>query len=569
MSSPRVLAVDSGAGHVSCGLVSTDKSGRITLERFALETFNPDAAIEAEWGQLFGQSLAEVIRREKMSGPVSLSLPGHQTLAKFIKTPAVEKSKRQKIIHFEAQQNIPYSLDEVVWDDLTVSDDGLDLEIMLAAAKLDIVEESCGAVGSAGLSVQQVTPSSLAVLRCFRYNYPDLDESVLLVDIGARSTNLIFVEKQRFFIRTIQLAGNTVTQAIAEEIKQDFAHSESLKIQVLSGVSELPPSSPARASVATACQSFIGKLHLEITRSTVNYRRQSGAEQPVAVYLTGGGSLVPNLDSQLGERLKMRIERLDPLREVSVAGAASGARDCLALLPALIGLAIPVSEDQTLSLLPPAISNKLAFHKREPLLITAAALIALAFVPPLIQSQRLLGAINDQTSAVESEILPLQSVKDRISNNLVKVEETNRQITGIRDLVESKSNWINFMTDLQQRLSEVGDVWLDQMQVLRPAASTSAPGAGMFAEGEPMEVPLADAQPQAEVIRLQVSGRLLDINNPMSKVSRDSYDRVRTLLESFVGSQFISDVERESFNADTPGILRFDFVLVVDPQRRL
>lgn len=570
MSSPRVLAVDCGAGHVACGLLQSDKSGRLSLERFAIETFNPDAALESKWTQLLTQSLGELAPKAKLSGPAVIGLPGHHTLSKFIKTPAVEKSKRAKIFQFEAQQNIPYPLNEVVWDHLTVADDGLDLEVMLGAAKLDVVENACAAVGEAGLTVEGVSSASIALLRCFRYNYPEITDSVLVVDIGARSTNLLFVENERFFIRTIPLAGNTITQSIAEEIKQDFAHSESLKVQVLSGTSELPANSPARAAVANAVQSFVSRLQLEITRSTVNYRRQSGAEQPVAVYLSGGGSLIENAVSLLGERLKMPVERLDALRNVTVGSAAAEARDYQVVLAGMIGLAVPPAkgEDSVFSLLPPAIASKQAFRRRQPLLITAAVLAALVFIPPLVQSQRLLAAYQAEARAHETATTPLRNKQQQIEQNREQIQKAREQVEAIRSLVESKANWINFLTDLQDRLSQVGDVWLDKLSVQR-AELTPAPAAAS-AFGQPVVQNAEEEGEKApEVIRLQVSGRLLDINNPVSRVSQDSYERVKALLESFVGSRFISAVESESFNADQPGILRFDFILVVDPQRPL
>ncbi len=566
MSSPRVLAVDCGAGHVACGLLQSDKSGRLSLERFAIETFNPDAALEGKWSQLLTQSLSELVHREKFSGAALIGLPGHHTLSKFIKTPAVDKSKRDKIFQFEAQQNIPYPLNEVVWDHLTVADDGLDLEVMLGAAKLDVVENACAAVGESGLAVEGASSSSVALLRCFRYNYPEITDSVLVVDIGARSTNLLFVENERFFIRTIPLAGNTITQSIAEEIKQDFAHSESLKVQVLSGTSELPASSPARAAVANAVQSFIGRLQLEITRSTVNYRRQSGAEQPVSVFLSGGGSLIEDVVSLLSDRLKMPVDRLDPLRNVDVSAAASEARDCQVVLAGMIGLAVPPAKgEDRFSLLPPSIGSKLAFRRRQPMLVAAAVLTALIFIPPLVQSQRLLAAYKGEAQAYEAATIPLQNKQAASEQNREQIEQSRKQVEAIRSLVESKANWINFLTDLQDRLTRVGDVWLDQLKVQRPTTNGAASSNPVF--GQPASGSAAPTAP--DVIRLQVSGRLLDINNPVSKVSQDSYERVKALLESFVDSRFIQAIESESFNADQPGILRFDFILVVDPQRPL
>lgn len=565
MASPRVLAVDCGAGHVACGLFNKDKTGRLTLERLAVETFNPDAAQEADWPLFFGESLAEIVRREKFTGPVTLALPGHHTLCKFIKTPAVDKSKRDRIIAFEAQQNIPYPLSEVVWDHIVVADDGLDMEVMLAAAKLDITESICAAVAEAGLTVEKVTASTTSLLRCFRTNYADFGEGVIIVDIGARSTDLIFVEPQSFFIRTIPHAGNTITQHIADEIKQDFSHSEALKVQVITGQSELPENSPARQAVINAVQSFIGRLHLEITRSTVNYRRQSGAAQPVAVLLTGGGSLIPGLAQELGNRLKLPVEAFDPLRAVQVSGKASHAAEVSFLLPPLIGLAVAEAKDEKiLSMVPPTIRKRLAFRSRTPFMIAAAAIVALAFIPPLIQSERLRRSLNGQLSRLNEAILPLQTVQNRNDSNLGKITNLRKQVDAIHVLAEGKSNWINFLTDLQDRLHKTGDVWLDQLVVIRAGgASGGGGGGGLF--GAKSAAPVA----ASDIVRLQLSGRLLDVKNPTSPVSQDSFAQVKTLLESFRGSQFIANVEREDFDPSTPGILRFNFILVVNPKRPL
>lgn len=572
MSSSRVLAVDSGAGHVACGVFASAKAGRLVLEQFSLESFNPDASLEAQWPEMVSHSLSSAIKREGMSGPAVLCVPGHHTLTKFVKTPAVEKSKREKVVQFEAQQNIPYPLNEVVWDHLEVSDDGLDLEVMLAAVKLDVMDGLCAAVGGAGVAVKSVSPSALALHRSFKYNYPEVNETVLVVNIGARSTNLLFIDSKRFFVRTIAQAGNSVTQSIADELKQDFAHAESLKVQVLGGHSDLPEASPGRATVIGAAHSFAARLHLEITRSTVNYRRQSGAEQPACVYVTGGGSLIPDLIPSLSEKLKIRVERFDALRNVEVSPAAEGARQYAAVLADLVGLATRLSDknEAAFTLLPPEIVKDIAFAKQQPYYIGAAALVAVALALPIWGFNQRAVIAAQQVKALEAQIQPLRQLKAANIANLEKIEATKKEVTAIQSLVESKSNWINFFTDLQERLVKVEDVWLEKLQVLRPSESATVavqPSAGLFG-GAPSAEQTADASP-APVLRLNVSGRLLDKNNPVSKVSQDSYNRVKSLLASFAGSQFISSVEKENFNPNQPGILGFDFILVVNPKKPL
>jgi type IV pilus assembly protein PilM len=568
MSLPRVLAVDCGAGHAACGLFSSDKSGRLKLEKFAFDAFNPDPALEAEWHAAVSQTLSDAVKREKFAGSTSIGLPGHHILGKFIKIPHIEESKRSKIVQFEAQQNIPYALDEVVWDYQVVAENGLDLELMLAAAKKEVVQGACDAVGDVGLSVVSVLPSSVAVTRCFRYNYPELTGNIIIADIGARSTNLIFTDGERFFVRTIPLAGNTITQSIAEELKHDFAHCETIKIQVLKDESELPDSSSARVAVQNAVNSFIGKLHLELTRSIVNYRRQSGTEQPAALYLTGGGSTLPDLAAKLGEKLKLPVEQLNPFKNVAVE--AAGAADNSAVFAGLVGLALPSEGGRkSINLLPPAIAEKLAFAKRKPLLLAAALLTAFALLPLVVQGNRGLSAAKSQSAALDQAIQPLESLQSDIRANKQTLEQIQTEVLAVQSLAESKNNWINFLSDLQDRLVKVEDVWLESLSVIRatPAASSGASEGGLFGGAAPEGAREESAQRPA--LRLQLSGRLLDRKNPLSNVSTDSYERVKKLLGSFVDSQFISAVESERFDASRPGILRFDFILVIDPARPL
>lgn len=570
MSSPRVFAVDSGAGHVACGVFSPAKNGRLVLEQFALESFNPDASLEAQWAELVAQSLSAADKRASASGNAVLSVPGHLTLTKFVKTPAIDKAKRDKVIQFEAQQNIPYPLNEVVWDYQTVSDDSLDLEVMLAAVKLDVVEGLCHSVRGAGVETSGVLPATLALYRSFKYNYPDATGGALVVNIGARSTNLLFIDGSRFFIRTIALAGNSVTQAIADELKQEFAHAESLKLQVLGGTSDLPEGSPARTAVLHAAQSFIGRLHMEITRSTVNYRRQSGAEQPGVIYITGGGSLVPDLIPILADKLKARVEPFDPLRNVEVAQGAAVAREYSAVLADLVGLAVgEQAGDKPFSLLPPAIGEALAFRKRQPFYLASAALLVVALALPAVHFQHKASATDAQVKKLEARLQPLRALKETDARNLAKIEELKKEIDAIQGLVESKSNWIHFLSDLQERLVRVEDVWLEKLQVVRPTQTEhrQASSGGIFGGPRPA---VEETQPEASsTVQLNLSGRLLDKANPTSKVSPDSLERVRSLLDSFTDSQFISKVEKENFNTNQPGILRFDFTLVVDPKKPL
>ncbi|MGH7945725.1 MAG: pilus assembly protein PilM [Opitutaceae bacterium] len=606
MRAPRVLAVDIGAGHVACGVFAVGASGRLVLQQFALEPHSSDPAHEGRWSVEIAQSLGAISSRRKLSGPAAIAVPGHLALTKFIKTPSVAKEKRGKIIGFEAAENIPYPLEEVVWDHVVVSDDGFDLEVMLAASKFDAMQALCSAADAAGFPVERATPATLALCHAFRYSHPNIHDSVIVVNVGARTTTLLFLEGDRFYARTLPLAGNSVTQTVAEELRIDFGSAETLKIQVLSGKSDLPAGSPSRGAVQRAAAGFITKLQLEITRSSVNHRRQSGSAAPVTVYLTGGGSLIDELPAGLAERLRLPVERYQTLKNVDLSAdaRAAGAEGAAPVLADLVGLATHLikKDEADASLLPPALTAALAFRKRQPIFMAAAALVVIALMPPIVYLHRVTIATLERVSQVDGQLMPLRAVEQRNAENLRQIEEATKQITALRGAYETKANWINFLADLQERLVKIEDVWLDKLQVVRPPlpepggeqvveGGQAAPDAGQPAAAEAGQVAsdggrqatsettaaadpntTPEAPPTVPVrppVRLTLSGRLLDVANPQSKVSSESLQRVKQLLASFTGSQFIAAVENERFDTNQNGLLKFDFTLVINPRKTL
>ena len=566
-------------------------SGRLVLQQLALEPHNSDPSHDARWSVEIAQSLGAVAARHRMSGAVALAVPGHLALTKFIKTPSVAKEKRGKIVSFEAAENIPYPLPEVVWDYLVVADDGFDLEVMLAAVKFDAMQALCTAADSAGFPVERATPSGLALVHAFRYNYPQVKDSVIIVNIGARTTNLVFVEGDRFYIRTLAVAGNFVTQSISDELRIDFGSAETLKVQVLSGRSDLPLGSPSRAAVQRATGAFCTRLQLEITRSAVNHRRQSGSAAATALYVTGGGSLIEDLPAMLAERLKLPVERYKAFNNVDLSAnaRAAGAESSDQVLADLVGMATRLvnKEESEPSLLPPALTAAIAFRKRQPVFLAAAALGVLALVPPIVYFHHVTRVTQERVSQYDGQLMPVRAIEHRNAENLRQIENASKRITALRGAYETKSNWINFFADLQERLVKIEDVWLDRLQVVRPplnegelvpdaaAVDPAQAAAGQVADAGAQPAPADPNAPAGAAptptgpLRMTLSGRLLDVSNPQSKVSPQSLQRVKDLLASFTGSQFIVAVENERFDTSRDGLLRFDFTLVINAKKKL
>jgi type IV pilus assembly protein PilM len=320
--------------------------------------------------------------------------------------------------------------------------------------------------------------------------------------------------------------------------------------------------------VQKAAANFSARLQLEITRSAINHRRQSGGAQAVALYLTGGGSLIADLPAILADKLKLNVARYESLRhvELSANARAAGAESAAPVLADLVGLAtrLVTKSEPDASLLPPALTAAVAFRKRQPLYVAAAALFVAALVPPIYYFHRVATVTLAKVAQVEGQLMPLRALQTRNADNLAKIDDAKKQIAALQSAVETKSNWINFFTDLQTRLVKIEDVWLDKLAIVRPPiAEAAAPDPN----APPPDPNLP--KPVGPPLKLTLSGRLLDVANPQSRVSPEARERVKQLLASFSGSQFIASVENEKFDNNQNGLLRFDFTLVINPKNPL
>lgn len=532
----RVIAIDCGASRTALGVFSR-KGSRLRLDDYAVEIFPATAGSEDNWLENTRAALVSLRAKVKAAGPVVLVLPAHLALTKLIKTPRVEPAKREKIIRFEAEQNIPYALTDVVWDSVVVGERDIDLEVLLAAAKLDAVEPLCAAVQAAGFEPRLVLPSSLATLAGFRLVHAAPAQSSLILNLGARSTTLLLAEEQRFVARSLSLGGNSITQQIAENQDCDAEEAEAIKL-----------SDRSASLTADAMETLATRLAQEITRSVLHFRRQSDMGNPARVHLTGGGARLGGLDETLATKLKVPVDRLDVLGAVEI-GSAAAKRDVAAnalVLADLIGAAYTQLQpgQAVLNLLPPRLRSHENLRRRQPWLIAAAVVAAVALVPPIQHFRNLSAEARQKTAAIERDLAPLRERDARNRTNLQQLDELKQQALQLQSVYERRAGWLSLLSDLQDRLVRVEDVWLEKLSVV-PATAT-APA------------------------KLVVSGRMLDKTNPLSKVSVETTNRVKALLKDIDSSPYVKVAEEgQRFDNTQPGILKFDFVLVAGPERPL
>ena len=232
LNTKSFLAIDFGAGSLKLAEFEVNEAGGLRLRQYALKPLGAEGAQETAREATILKALQQVLSEKGIKGRnVNVCAPGFHVFSKFVKLPPVDASKVTQIIQYEAQQNVPFPLEEVVWDYQILGSTGSgELEVLLVAIKADVVEGLFRVTESSGLHLQLTDVSPAALCNAFRYNYGDLEDCTMLLDIGAKTSNLLFFEKGKVFSRSINLGANSITQDFANESKLKWDAAEKLKI---------------------------------------------------------------------------------------------------------------------------------------------------------------------------------------------------------------------------------------------------------------------------------------------------------------------------------------------------
>jgi type IV pilus assembly protein PilM len=412
-------------------------------------------------------------------GPVNYAVSAQSVFARFVKLPALDAEKIDKIIAFEAQQNVPFPMDQVVWDyQLVGGGMGEQIQVVIVAIKRDLLDEINNAVEETGLQTRVIGMASMGLYNAFCYNYTDLNGCSLLVDIGARTTNVLFIESGRIFSRSLPLGSSAITAAVAKEFGESFAAAETRKNRdafvALGGAAE--PADPDIGRLSKIVRSTMTRLHAELMRSVTHYRAQQQGDRPARIFLCGGGAGMPNMREFFHEKFELPVEFFNPLRNVSVAELTPDTTHSAHLLGELVGLALRSVAvcPMKINLLPASVVRRQDLEKRRPFFIAAAACILLA----------LLGGSAYYTRAAQVAQQTAQTMRqknDSMHGAEAQLDKLKKQITALDNIatplitaVNDRNFWPQILEDLNARLPEA-DIWMTELAATSGGKLLGAP----------------------------------------------------------------------------------------------
>ena len=323
LNAKSFLAVDFGAANLKLAEFEMNEAGNLLLKQYGFKALGQEGAQEATREAAMTKALQELLSEHPVvSKNINICAPGFHTFSKFVKLPPVDTSKVTQIIQYEAQQNVPFPLEEVVWDyQILGATASGELEVLLVAIKSDIVEGLFRVAESAGLRLQLVDVSPAALCNAFRYNYGDLEGCTMLLDIGAKTSNLLFFEKGSVYSRGINIGANSITQDFAKEARLSFPDAERLKIEegfVSLGGAYEEPDSAHQAAISKIARQVMTRLHIQVNQTVQFYRGQQGGSAPLRLFLSGGASIMPYTAQFFSEKLNVPVEYFNPFRNVQI-----------------------------------------------------------------------------------------------------------------------------------------------------------------------------------------------------------------------------------------------------------
>src|SRR6202453_1339955 len=387
----KVVTVDLGTSTIKVAEFGIGRNGALTLLHLGVAELGLDPNKEEERAKFITPTLSKLFKENRIkASEVVLSISGQSVFMRFVKLPPVDAAQVEQVVKFEAQQNVPFPIDEVTWDYQMMSARSAassEAEAVIVAIKKEVIEAEVAAVELAGVKIKEVDVAPFALLNAFRYNEPQSDECVMIIDMGARSTNLVFVEKNSFWIRNVPIAGNQISQSICNELQEPFTASETLKkgkgFVSLGGVYADPDDADA-ARISKLIRSTMTKLHVDINRSIAFYRTTLSGAPPKRVFLTGGSSQLPYLDLFIGDKLSLPVAYFNPLRNVTLAPSVNTAQlqDGICYTGELVGLALRQtgSSPAEISLEAPSLAARASKKRKLPFYTGALAAWFLLFV---------------------------------------------------------------------------------------------------------------------------------------------------------------------------------------------
>ncbi|MDD5286606.1 MAG: type IV pilus assembly protein PilM [Desulfuromonadaceae bacterium] len=310
----EIIGIDVGSSSVKLVQLKEIK-GSYQLLNAGIMPLTPEAIVDNSI--MDSSSISEVIKNLVASlgvkvKDVACSISGNSVIIRKIVLQAMPSEELEEQISWEAEQYIPFDINDVNLDFQVLSPDTADpskMNVLLVASKKDIINDYVSVFNEAGLQLSIVDVDSFAVQNAFEINHDSgPDDTLALINIGASVMNInVIKEGITLFTRDVQMGGNLYTEEIQKQLGMSGEEAESAKML-------------AQESKNNALLDLILKVNdtitLEISRSLEFYNTTAGDDRITGIYISGGCSKVYNLVSTISEKIGLQVDVINPFAKL-------------------------------------------------------------------------------------------------------------------------------------------------------------------------------------------------------------------------------------------------------------
>jgi type IV pilus assembly protein PilM len=420
--------------------------------------FPYDSAGSGEAGEIDAQikaTLTQIKATYKISSePVIFSLPSHSTFNRLIKLPPVEEGKIPEIVKYEAQSQIPFNIDEVIWDYQYVEREygpGEEKEVILFAIKRDIVEQFLGNIAELKFNTEAVQFAPVALFN-FLLRDQEVKGATVALDMGGDNTDLIVIDGTKFWVRNLPITGNDITKALQKAFNIPFEEAEKLKLKA--------GQSQQAQKIFNAVQPILRDLVNEINRSMGYYKSISKTSKFDQIILLGNSTKTLNFQKFVSQSLQLPAIRLQKLSTIAVGGNVDPGElnENLATIGTAIGLALQGIEPTTnrVNLLPEQYRQKKQLKRKQPFVIATAAalylLVGLGWYKQDTEVDKLKSSLHEAEKVLKANA----SIKEDFEN-AKKIEEVRDSVTPLVALSFERDLILKIMDEINPNIPNNGD----------------------------------------------------------------------------------------------------------------
>ncbi|MHB8317894.1 MAG: type IV pilus assembly protein PilM [Acidimicrobiales bacterium] len=484
----RIVGLDIGTSAIRAVELTVNPGSPPTMETFGQVGLPVGTVVDGEIRDRSG--VARAIRRLWSEGgfsekKVNIGIAGLRAITREIDMPDLPLGELNEAVKFQADEVIPFPIEQTAISSKVIArynnaEGNETLRVLVAAAHRDLVDSVVATAQEAGLNPVGVDLNTAALVRALHDpSFTGGPEAI--VSVGAGLTLVVVHDAGVLqFVRTIDIAGESITKSLASALDLPLPDAEALKRR-------LGEPGPADTRALHAVEQSVDDLAGEI-RNSIRFFSSLPGRSPVArVLVTGAAARTVGFLAKLQSELEIPIQPASPLSMVDISRLSLAPEEAAAINPTLavpVGLALPDPEGQAFNLIPPEIARAVEEKRIRQLLILAAAVVIVVLVVLSVLKVLDVNSAKSQVTTIANQNSYIQNVEIPKYNkavqlqNQVKAEEANFAPT-----VANEVDWLVVFNQLGQYTTPNATMASLSLTSTPPTAASSATPATKPAPG--------------------------------------------------------------------------------------